>query len=345
MAILPRHIIDISFASIKKVAAVVLALALMYSVKEILALVFLAIIIASTVDRWASFFERYRIPRMGGVALVYVGFVAFLVVVLYFFVPPILEEVKQLIVFLPDYYDVAAKQIFRATRGISPDYARSMQEFVVGLEARITSVTSGALSTAVDVFGGVVAFGVMIVISFYLAMQRRGVENFLRLVTPKAQEEYILAVWRRVEIKLGKWLEGQLLLGCIVGVTVFVGLSLIGVPYALLLALVAGIFEIIPIAGPLFSALIGIFVAFLVSPVLAILALIFYTVIQQIENHVLVPLFMKKITGLNPVVVIVALLVGAKLGGIIGMLIAVPLATVGGELLDDLAKKKAGSAQ
>ena len=220
----PRHIIDISFASIIKVAAVVLALALMYSVKEILALVFLAIIIASTVDRWASFFERYRIPRMGGVALVYVGFVAFLVVVLYFFVPPILEEVKQLIVFLPDYYDVAAKQIFRATRGISPDYARSMQEFVVGLEARITSVTSGALSTAVDVFGGVVAFGVMIVISFYLAMQRRGVENFLRLVTPKAQEEYILAVWRRVEIKLGKWLEGQLLLGCIVGVTVFVGL-------------------------------------------------------------------------------------------------------------------------
>ena len=99
-----------------------------------------------------------------------------------------------------------------ATRGISPDYARSMQEFVVGLEARITSVTSGALSTAVDVFGGVVAFGVMIVISFYLAMQRRG-WRILRLVTPKAQEEYILAVWRRVEIKLGKWLEGQLRLG------------------------------------------------------------------------------------------------------------------------------------
>ncbi|MEK7487986.1 MAG: AI-2E family transporter, partial [Patescibacteria group bacterium] len=136
---------------------------------------------------------------------------------------------------------------------------------------------------------------------------------------------------------------GQLLLGCIVGVTVFVGLSLIGVPYALLLALVAGIFEIIPIAGPLFSALVGISIAFLVSPVLAFLALLFYSALQQIENHVLVPLFLKKITGLNPVVVIVALLVGAKLGGIMGMLIAVPLATIGGELLDDLAKKKAGS--
>lgn len=345
MTIFSRQIIDISFASIMKVAAVVLALALMYSVKEIIALVFLAIIIASTVDRWASFFERYRIPRMGGVALVYAGFVAFIIVVLYFIVPPILAEVKQLIVFLPDYYDTAAKQIFRTTRGISPDYARSMQEFVAGLEERITGFTSGALSAAVDVFGGIVSFGVVIVISFYLAMQRRGVEDFLRLVTPKAQEEYILDVWRRVEVKLGKWLEGQLLLGCIVGVTVFVGLSLIGVPYALLLGLVAGIFEIIPIAGPLFSALIGIFVAFLVSPVLALLALFFYGVIQQIENHVLVPLFMKKITGLNPVVVIVALLVGAKLGGIMGMLIAVPLATVGGELLDDLAKKKAGSAQ
>lgn len=344
MAMVPRQIIDISFASIIKVAVVVFVVAVMYFVKDTLALVFLAIIIASTVDRWANFFEHYRIPRMGGVALVYAGFIAFLVVVLYFVVPPILEEVKQLIVFLPDYYDVAAKQIFRTTRGISPDYARSMQEFVTGLEARITGFTSGALSAAVDVFGGVVSFGVVIVISFYLAMQRRGVEDFLRLVTPQAQEEYILDVWRRVEIKLGKWLEGQLLLGCIVGVSVFVGLSLIGVPYALLLGLVAGIFEIIPIAGPLFSALIGIFVAFLVSPVLALLALFFYGVLQQIENHVLVPLFMKKITGLNPVVVIVALLVGAKLGGILGMLIAVPLATVGGELMDDLAKKKAGSA-
>ena len=120
----------------------------------------------------------------------------------------------------------------------------------------------------------------------------------------------------------------------------FVGLSLIGVPYALLLALVAGIFEIIPIAGPLFSALVGVSVAFLVSPVLAFLTLLFYGALQQIENHVLVPLFLKKITGLNPVVVIVALLVGAKLGGIMGMLIAVPLATIGRRAIDDLAKKK-----
>lgn len=344
MTLSPRYTIDISFASIMKVTAVVFAVALMYFVKEIIALVFLAIIIASTVDRWASFFERYRIPRMGGVALVYAGFIAFFIAVLYFIVPPIIGEVRQLVVFLPDYYDVAAKQIFQTTRGISPDYARSMQEFLAGLEARVASVTSGALSTAADVFGGVISFGVVIVISFYLAMQRRGVENFLRLVTPKAQEEYVLDVWRRVEIKLGKWLEGQILLGCIVGISVFVGLSLIGVPYALLLGIVGGIFEIIPIAGPLFSAVLGIFIAFLASPVLALLALFFYGVLQQIENHVLVPLFMKKITGLNPVVVIVALLVGAKLGGILGMLIAVPLATVGGELMDDLAKKKAVSA-
>ncbi|MCR4322785.1 MAG: AI-2E family transporter, partial [Candidatus Azambacteria bacterium] len=203
MTVFSRQIIDISFASIMKVAAVVLGLALMYSVKEVIALVFLAIIIASTVDRWASFFERHRIPRMGGVALVYAGFVGFIVVILYFIVPPILEEVKQLVVFLPDYYNVAAKQIFRTTRGISPEYARNMQDFVAGLEARITGFTSGALSTAANVFGGVVSFGVVIVISFYLAMQKRGVENFLRLVTPRAQEEYVLNVWQRVEIKLG----------------------------------------------------------------------------------------------------------------------------------------------
>ena len=154
-----------------KVAAVVLGLALMYSVKEILALVFLAIIIASTVDRWASFLSDTTSPAWEAWRWCMLGLSRFLSQCCIFIVPPILTEVKQLVLFLPDYYDVAAKQIFRTTRGISPDYARSMQEFATGLEARITGVTSGALSAAVDVFGGVVAFGMVIVTSFYLAMQ------------------------------------------------------------------------------------------------------------------------------------------------------------------------------
>lgn len=340
---MPKTQLDIPLSTIMKVALVVLGLVFLYLVKEILALLFLSIIIASAVAPWVSYFERYFVPRLLGVFIVYVIILGALAATFYFVIPPIIDEIRHLAVVLPDYYDTFSKQIFRTTRGISPDWAKNAQEFLISTGEQIKDFSSGAVRAVSGLFGGAVALGAVIVISFYLAVQRRGVEEFLRLVTVKEQEEYVLDLWKRVELKLGRWLQGQLLLGCIVGVTVFIGLSIIGVPYALLLGLIAGVFEIVPIVGPLFSALIGIAVAVLISPFLALLTLVFYVIVQQIENHVLVPLLMKRITGLNPVVVIVSLLIGAKLGGVLGMILAVPLATIAGELLEDVAKKKSAS--
>ena len=339
----PRQLTHISFASVFKVVLVLLGVWFLFLIKEILALLFLAIIIASAVGSWVGFFERFSVPRLGGVFIVYLAILGLLTLVLYSVIPPIIEQIKQLAVVLPDYYETFSKQVLRTTRGISPDWAKNTQEFLINFGDRIKDFTSGAVQAITGLFGGVVAFGIVVVISFYLAVQRKGVEDFLRLVMPKEQEEYVLDLWKRVELKLGRWFQAQLLLAFIVGATVFVGLSLIGVPYALLLGVIAGIFEILPIVGPLFSAIVGIGVAVIISPFLAVLTLLFYVIIQQIENHVLVPLLMKRITGLNPVVVIVALLVGAKLGGVLGMIISVPLATVAGELLEDFAKKKSAA--
>ena len=336
-----RQYIDISLLSVVKVALVAAVAAVLYFVKDIIALVFLAVIIASAVEGWVNFFEKRRIPRIAGVLLAYVAFIGLLLLAMYAIVPPIIEEMQQLVVVIPDYYDTVSKQIFRTTRGISPDYARNMQEFLAGFGGKFSGIGSGAFATIADVFGGIIDFCIVIVISFYLAVQRKGVESFLRLVTPKDNEGYVLDLWRRVDVKLGRWLQGQLLLGCIVGFTVFLGLSLIGVPYAMLLGLVAAIFEIVPIVGPLFSALIGISVAMLISPFLAVITVIFYIILQQVENHVLVPLFMKRIIGLNPVIVVIALLAGAQLAGVLGMIVAVPLAAIIVEALDDLAKRKA----
>ncbi|MEK7519981.1 MAG: AI-2E family transporter [Patescibacteria group bacterium] len=333
--------VNISLASIVKVAFVVLGLWFLYLVKEIVALLFLAIIIASAIAPLADLFERKRIPRMGTVIVVYLLCVAAFVLVLYLIIPPIVDELKQLAGLIPEYYETVTKQIFKTTRGISPDAAKNAQEFLITFGEKIRSVTSGFLSVVAGAFGGVVAFGAVLVTSFYLAIQRRGVEDFLRLVTPKANEAYVVDLWTRVEHKLGRWLQGQLLLALIVGVTVFIGLSFIGVPYALLLGVAAALFEIVPIVGPLLSAVLGISLAIIISPFLALLTLVFYVILQQVENHILVPLLMKRVTGLNPVVVIVALLAGAHLGGVLGMIIAVPLATIAGELLDDFAKHKA----
>jgi len=335
-----KQAFDISIGAILKIAVVAIVLALLYLALEVLIILFLAVIIASAVSLLAGALERYRIPRLFGVLLIYLGAIGVFGSVLYFIIPPIVEEIKQLAVVLPDYYETITRQIFKTTTGISPDYAKDAQNMLLNLGDKIKEFTSGIFNIASAVFGSAVSFVAIIVISFYLSIQKKGVEDFLRLIIPQDQEEYVIDVWTRVEKKLGRWLQGQIILALIMGVMVFVGLTLIGVPYALLLGVIAGLLEIVPIAGPILSALVGVSMAVLISPFLALLTLIFYIIVQQVENHILVPILMKKATGLNPVVVIVALLAGAKLGGVLGMLISVPLATIAGELLEDFSKKK-----
>ena len=335
-----KQVFDISIGAILKIAVVAIVLALLYLALEVLIILFLAVIIASAVSLLAGALERYRIPRLFGVLLIYLGAIGVFGSVLYFIIPPIVEEIKQLAVVLPDYYETITRQIFKTTTGISPDYAKDAQNMLLNLGDKIKEFTSGIFNIASAVFGSAVSFVAISVISFYLSIQKKGVEDFLRLIIPQDQEEYVIDVWTRVEKKLGRWLQGQIILALIMGVMVFVGLTLIGVPYALLLGVIAGLLEIVPIAGPILSALVGVSMAVLISPFLALLTLIFYIIVQQVENHILVPILMKKATGLNPVVVIVALLAGAKLGGVLGMLISVPLATIAGELLEDFSKKK-----
>ncbi len=134
-------------------------------------------------------------------------------------------------------------------------------------------------------------------------------------------------------------MQGQLFLGVIVGVLVYIGLSLLGIRFALLLAIIAGILELVPYIGPVLSAIPAVILAFFQAPILALWILILYIVVQQLENYLLVPVIMKKVVGLNPVVVIIALLIGGKLLGILGIILAVPAAAVLAEFFKDIKRK------
>ena len=159
-------------------------------------------------------------------------------------------------------------------------------------------------------------------------------------IVPEKYEDYAINLWKRAELKVGLWLQGQLLLGLIMGLLVYVGLSLMGIKFALILGFLAAILEIVPMVGPVLAAIPAIFLAFLLSPTLGLWVIVFYVIIQQLENHILVPIVLGKTVGLNPVVVIIALLVGQQLAGIPGMILSVPLATIIVEMMDDLAKHK-----
>jgi predicted PurR-regulated permease PerM len=130
----------------------------------------------------------------------------------------------------------------------------------------------------------------------------------------------------RVQDKLGLWLRAQLLLSGIIFLVTWIGLLILGVKYSLVLALIAGITEVIPFIGPIIGAIPAVLLAFLQSPIKALLVLILYLVIQQLEGNILVPKVMQKTVGLNPIVVIVVILLGAKIAGVLGALLSIPVA-------------------
>jgi len=179
------------------------------------------------------------------------------------------------------------------------------------------------------------------VLSFYFALQETGVDDFLRLVLPLKHEDYAVNLWRRAQKKIGLWMQGQILLSVIVGVLVYLGLLIIGIPHAFLLAVVTSMAEIIPVFGSLLSGVIAAAVASSAGGVaLALIVIGLYIVVNQFESNLIYPLIVKKVVGLPPLLVILALIAGGTLAGFLGVLLSVPIAAVALEFLSDLEKRK-----
>jgi predicted PurR-regulated permease PerM len=195
---------------------------------------------------------------------------------------------------------------------------------------------SSVFTTIWGVIGGLAALLVVLVLAFYIVVEDDRARKYFKNLAPVEYQPYISQLIGKMQTKMGAWLRAQIILGLIVGVAVYIGLSLLGVKYALLLALMAGLFELIPYAGPVLSLIPAVLISFVQSPIKGLFVIILYLVVQQLENNILVPKIMQKVVGLNPVVSIVAMLIGWKLGGVLGAILAIPVATMAAVLLEDL---------
>jgi len=181
----------------------------------------------------------------------------------------------------------------------------------------------------------------IVVLSFYLAVQEDGVSNFLKVITPLKNEKYIISLWKRSQKKIGYWMQGQILLGLIVGVLLYLGLTILGVKNALLLSVFAAFFEIIPLFGPVIAAIPAVLLSFADGGLTAGLLVVgLYLIIQQFENHLIYPLVVKKVVGVSPIMVILALVIGYKLAGFLGVLLSVPIAAAITEYFRDVVEGK-----
>ena len=327
--------ISIDFATILKTIVVLILVYFIYLVRDIVFVILISIVIASAIEPAARWFARYRVSRVPAVLFVYLVAVGIIVSLFPLFVQPVLGELLTVSSTLPDRLGaLSTNQLSNYFGGVSvEDLTHNFQTVFGGL-------SRGFVGTASFIFGGFFSFLLIVVISFYLAVQPDGVGDFLRIVVPARHEAYALDLWRRTRIKIGLWMQGQLLLGLLVGIMVYLGLVILGVNYAQMLAIVAALFELIPVFGPILSAVPAILLGFSTNLTTGFMVTGLYLIIQQFENHLLYPLVVKKIVGVPSLVVIISLIIGAQLAGFMGVLLAVPLSAVLMEFAADLESRK-----
>ena len=318
-----------------------------YYMLDVLLVVLASVILASAIEPLIHRLQRYRIPRILSVIFVYLFIAVLFAGLLIFFIPVVANDLVLLLNNLPQTFSleslwapVQSLGFHVGDTAIAPGTI-SVADFIKGLQGLVIGTSTSAIQTAALVFGGVLGLILIVVLSFYLAVQEDGVADFLRIVTPIKHHGYIIDLWKRSQRKIGAWLQGQVLLGIVVGVLVYLVLMIVGIPHALILALLAAVFEIIPVFGPIISSVPAILIAFADGGIGTGLLLIgLYIIIYQFESQLFYPLVVKKIVGISPIVVILALVIGAKLAGVLGALIAVPLSAVLMEYINDVDRSK-----
>lgn len=336
-----KRTVDISTGIIFRTVLILLGLWLLYLIRDIIALFFVSIIMTVAIEPVVNRLSKKRIPRTVAVLIIYLALFLIFGIIISLIVPYLAIQLKDFSHSFPLY----AEQITKVFSGLesylqSQGISFSIEDFFKNIETSLFQSTGEIFSTTIGFFSGLISLIVVLSITFYMSVQRNGIKKFLVSVTPAEHQEYAASLVERINEKIGRWMQGQIFLMATIFILDFLALYFLGIPYALILAIIGGILEIIPYVGPVISAVPAVFLGFLVSPLSGLLVIAAYVVIQQVENHIIVPQVMKKAVGLNPVVVILALLAGAKLGGVFGAILAVPVATVLGVFISDLIDKK-----
>jgi len=308
--------------------AVLLALSiwLFAQIKSIIFMAFIAYIISvglnTSVDRIE---QKLRWPRWVGVLISYLGFVLVLAVFLIIIFPPLVKELSTLL------YTVQ----------IPTDFAEDLQSFEVNLSSikGLMDTFGASVNTAISVIGSTFSSVFIVistlVISLYMSLEKPGLINGLSgLSKDPSRVEALRKFFQELDLQLGNWIRGQFILMTVIGLITFVSLIILQIPYALPIAIIAGLLEIVPNIGPIFSAVPAIIIAFLAfgwPSALTVLAL--YIVIQQLENNLIVPKIMRSSVNINPLISILGILIGGTLFGVVGALLAVPLFIVGRTVL------------
>jgi len=333
--------VDVSYESILRVFLISFVLLFLFYIREVIFTVFVSVLLVLIMDPAVDKMKKERnIPRVFGAGILFASLIAVMGILIYAVAPPLAREVSQLASNLPGYVNGLDFDSIKNNGQNFGIMASDFQGILTDISSALKNATVFIFTGAMGLVGGIFSAILVLVISFYLVVEEDGIDKFVKAIFPREIQSQSMRIIRKVENKLGRWFVGQVTLGFIIGFLSFIGLYLIGVPYALVLAIIAGLLELVPYIGPILSAIPAVIIAFTVSPTIAAMTFVLYFFIQEFENYLIVPKVMEKSVGLHPIIIIIAAIIGGQLGGIIGMILAIPITTIISIIIEDIAEEK-----
>jgi len=310
------HKIEISHKTIFFTAIFIGSVWFLYYIRDIVLQLFVAMILVSILNPFVVKLSKYKIPKPISILLSYILIFGFFALTVGAVLPPLIEQTTNLANGLLGYF-------------MSSELSKYVNEDVVKqLMSQLGTVPSQVVKAGFSIFGNILNIFTVLIFAFYLLLIRDKFDSNLEFLFGKEKTKKVANFVNTLERKLGGWARGQLSLMVLIGVLSYIGFIILGIPYALPLALLAGILEIVPYVGPIIASVPVVILAFGISPFLGFAAIGLAILIQQLENYVFVPKIMEKSAGVSPIVTLVALAVGYRLAGVVGMIISIPIVII-----------------
>ena len=340
--------ISITTGTMVRGVFVALAFFLVWFLRDLVLVVLTAIVLASFVEASIPYFKKIGIGRVFGVAIIYVFSILLFVGLFYLFAPLLITEIYNFALFISSYIpgvsflDFFQSDEFGGAKAIVEKLSSNLSvgSLLTISKTFISNLSGGFIQTISVAFGGIFNFVLIIIISFYLSIQEKGIENFLRIILPLQYEDYAIDLWQRSRKKIALWMRGQMFIAFLITILIYLLLSIIGIQYALLLAIIAGVMSFLPY-GSVIALLPAVAFSYLSGGFKDALTVAgVYTIIHQFEVFLFSPLIIKRVVGLSPLMVILSVLIGYELGGFWGLVLSIPVAVFVMELMNDIEKKK-----
>lgn len=327
---MPRvRVVNVSFATFVRILAIVAAIAVIWALRDLILLIFFSMVLAATISPWVQRLERFRIPRVAGVTIVYCVIITVLLAFVMLLIPVVRTEATTLM--NSDYYGRISEFVSKTPLNVGS----------IATKENVSVFSQGIFAGVKGFVGWFASFILVLVIAFYFAIDEENIRRFWIRLVPNAYRERFSHIARLSVERIGSWFRGQLFISSLITVASFIAFYFLKVPDALLLALIGGGASFIPVVGAVIGVVPAFLLALTVSRATALIVLVVGIAIHQLIANAVAPKVMSRAVGLNPVIIVIVMLLGAELAGGLGLLLAIPVASVIDSIVKELKSKHA----